>query len=389
MAVNTCDMMIYRKYLFKLLIQIFGLTTFVLTSVVMLSQFLKLINQYIGKGFEIANILLLLFFILPPFLVQIVPITLFCTILFVYQKLITDNELVIMESSGISRLNLAIPGILFAVIVMTASYTITIFVNPYLNRLHESQKTLIRDNYISSMLEEKVFNNLSKDLTIYINKQLDENRLSGIIIYDQREGMPAIITAQTAKLIPIANGLLIELNKGSRQHLNQNKQIEILFFDSSSIIVQYNKLNEIKRNYSPNQLYIYELISNSVDNQKLRNDRNFEINKRFSWPLLNLALASIAISTVLSISYNRIWKYKNIILGAAAASFTVFLSLIFTNKSQNSMIFTIALYLNPFLVTYLSLYILKQKSCNNKLIPKELQKIFLNFRKLASHLYYK
>ncbi len=381
--------MIYRKYLFKLLIQIFGLTTFVLTSVVMLSQFLKLINQYIGKGFEIANMLLLLFFILPPFLVQIVPITLFCTILFVYQKLITDNELVVMESSGIARLNLAMPAILFAIIVMIASYTITIFINPYLNRLHESQKALIRDNYISSMLEEKVFNNLSKDLTIYINKQLDDNRLSGIIIYDQREGMPAIITAQTAKLTPIDNGLLIELHKGSRQHLNQNKQIEILFFDSSSIIVQYNKLDEIKRNYGPNQLYIYELISSSADNQKLKNDINFEINKRFSWPLLNLALASIAISTVLSMSYNRIWKYKNIILGTAVASFTVFLNLIFTNKSENSLIFTIALYLNPFLVTYLSLYILKQKSRNNELIPKELQKILLNFRKLASCLYYK
>ena len=116
MVVNICDMMIYRKYLFELLVQIFGLITFVLTSVVMLSQFLKFLNQYIGKGFEIANILLLLVLILPPFLIQIVPITLFCTILFVYQKLITDNELVVMETSGIDRLNLAMPAILFAII---------------------------------------------------------------------------------------------------------------------------------------------------------------------------------------------------------------------------------------------------------------------------------
>ena len=63
------------------------------------------------------------------------------------------------------------------------------------------------------------------------------------------------------------------------------------------------------------QLYIYELISSSVDDQKLKNDINFEINKRLSWPLLNLALASIAISTILSTHYNRIWKYKNTILG--------------------------------------------------------------------------
>ena len=382
-------MMIYRKYLFELLVQIFGLITFVLTSVVMLSQFLKFLNQYIGKGFEIANILLLLVLILPPFLIQIVPITLFCTILFVYQKLITDNELVVMETSGIDRLNLAMPAILFAIIITLASYTTTIFINPYLNMVFENQKILIRDNYISSMLEENVFNNLSKDLTIYINKQLDDGGLTGIIIYDQREGMPAIITAQTAKLTSIDNGLLIELHKGSRQHLNQNKQIEVLFFDSSSITVQYNKLNEIRRSHAPNQLYIYELISSSVDDQKLKNDINFEINKRLSWPLLNLALASIAISTILSTHYNRIWKYKNTILGTAMASFTIFLSLVFTNKSENSLMFTFALYLNPVLVTWLSLYILKQRCLNNEPILKKLQKLFCNFKKLASYLHYK
>ncbi len=389
MAVNICDMMIYRKYLFGLLIQIFGLITFVLTSVVMLSQFLKFINQYIGKGLEITNILLLIVLILPPFLIQIVPITLFCTILFVYQKLITDNELVVMETSGIGRINLAIPAIFFALIVMLASYAITIFINPYLNRVYENQKTLIRDNYISSMLEEKVFNNLSQNLTIYIDKQLEDGHLSGIIIYDQRDEMPAIITAQTAKLTPIYNALSIELYKGSRQHLNQNKQIEILFFDSSSIIVQYNKLNEIKRTYSPSQLYIYELLFSHADNQHLKNSINFEINKRLSWPLLNLALAAIAISTVLSTRYNRIWKYKNTILGSVIAAFTIFLNLVFTNKSENSLIYTVALYFNPVIVTWLSLYILKQRCDNGEPMPEGLKKLFRNLRKLASHLRYK
>ena len=83
------------------------------------------------------------------------------------------------------------------------------------------------------------------------------------------------------------------------------------------------------------------------------------------------------------------WKYKNTILGTAMASFTIFLSIVFTNKSENSLMFTFALYLNPVLVTWLSLYILKQRCLNNEPILKKLQKLFCNFKKLASYLHYK
>ena len=149
-------MMIYRKYLFGLLVQIFGLTTFAITSVVMLTQFLKFINQYIGKGLDILSILLMLALILPPFLVQIVPITLFCTIIFVYQKLITDNELVVMESSGISRFKLATPVAFFALMVTLASYATTFFVNPHLYRIYDSQKTSISENYMDVVAKRSI-----------------------------------------------------------------------------------------------------------------------------------------------------------------------------------------------------------------------------------------
>ena len=389
MVVSICNMMIYRKYLFGLLVQIFGLTTFAITSVVMLTQFLKFINQYIGKGLDIISILLMLTLILPPFLLQIVPITLFCAIIFVYQKLITDNELVVMETSGISRFKLATPVAFFALMVTLASYATTFFINPHLYRIYDSQKTSISENYISSILEEKVFNTISKNLTIYINNQLEDGYLSGVIIYDQRDITPAIITAQTAKLKPIKNALLIELYKGSRQHLNSNNQLEILFFDSSSVVIQYNKLKEIKHINDPSQLYINELIFNSTEDKILQNSINFEINKRLSWPLVNLALAAIAISTVLSTHYNRTWKGKNTILGSATATLTIFLNLVLTNKSENSTFFAITLYIAPLLVIWLSFYVLKKKDFNNEPITQELKRLLHKFMKLASHLRYK
>jgi lipopolysaccharide export system permease protein len=379
--------MIYKRYLFNQVAQIFGVTIFVMTSIVILGQFLKLINQYISKGLDISNILLLLVLVLPSLLVYVAPIGIFCAIFFVYHKLIIDNELIVLEAVGISKIRLAIPTMILAVIITLVSYTATIFLIPYFKRELHTQQRLLRENFISSMLEEKVFNTLSKDLVIYIDEQKSDGNLHGTIIYDQRDkAVPTIIIAQTAKLIPNSDSLLIELYHGSRQHLNNNGQLETLFFDSFSLIIDYQKMSEVEHHYTPDELYINELFFKPTDDQILKNTMRYEIHNRLSWPLLNLAMAGIAVSTILSISYNRHWKYKRAIIGVTAAIVLILLNFIFISKSEKSLIFTILLYLNLISATALSYYVLKQHSSNLEVIPP---KINNSLKKLSKLIYSK
>lgn len=365
--------MIYKKYILSQLAQIFGLITFVITAIVVLSQFLKFINQYLSKGFDLSSIVYLLILILPPLIVYVAPITIFCSIYYVYNKLLSDNEIVIFETSGISRYKLALPAITFAAIITISCYLITIFVTPYFKREMQESQTLFRESYIASMLEEKVFNNLSKDLTIYVDEQQTDGSLRGVIVYDQRGKTPAIITSQIAKIIPKPDALLIELYKGNRQTLNEEQQLETLFFDSSIINLNYNKIEGIEHIYSPEEMYIHELISKittGVEGNVIR----YELHQRLSWPLLNLSLASISLLSVLSIGYNRQRKFKQAIIGGTVAAIVVLFDFILTSKSESSYLFAAALYAYLIYVTIQALYWLNQKSEGRKMPYEALSK---------------
>ncbi len=375
--------MIYRKYILSHLTKTFALITFAMLSIVILSQFLRFINQYAGKTFELTNILLLLFLILPSIFVQIAPITLFCSIFLVYYTLVTERELIILEVTGVSKFSLAIPAIHFAIIITIMSYLATIFVTPYFKREMRSQQTRIKGNLASSMLEAKVFNTLSKDFTVYIDKQQADQSLQGVIICDQRDKANLVmITAQTAKLISTKNSLTISLYHGNRQYLNANNQLELLFFDSSDFIIQYKKFDKIVHQYSPQELFINELIFIPPDNLRSRNSIHYELHQRLSWPLLNLAVAAIAVCSILSVKYSRYWKYKNAVIGIFAVIVVFLLHFVFANLSENSLFFTIVLYFNLTFTIWLSLYILQHKCNNESLLPSQIKKIILGLAKL-------
>lgn len=338
----------------------------ILSTVVVLSQFLRLINQYLGKGSDLGLIFHMLVLILPSLISYITPITLFCAIIFVYQKMQNDNELIIFEGSGLSAYKLSIPTIALAFIITLCSYLTTLFIVPYVKRELQDTQNMFREQYISSILEEKVFNSVSKDITIYVDSQQADGSLKGIIVYDQRGVSPAIITSQLARIIPKQDALIIELFNGNRQTLNTQNQLENLYFDSSIINLNYNKIDDLNPVYAPEEMYINELIRNLSDNKNTV--ALYELHQRLSWPLLNLSLASIAIFFALSCNFNRHSKNTHIIFAGISGSATLLLNFILMSLIDKHSGYAVLLYVFMLYITFQFVYLLKLKS-ENKVLP--------------------
>src|SRR5947207_14323993 len=97
--------------------QCFGVMIFVtaaLSAAIWLAQSLRLIDLIVNRGLSIEIFLYLAALILPRFLDIVLPIGVFIAVLFTFNRLTGESELVVMRSAGLSHFALAKPVLLLA-----------------------------------------------------------------------------------------------------------------------------------------------------------------------------------------------------------------------------------------------------------------------------------
>ena len=117
-------------YIFRQLGQGTVMVGVVLTLIVWLTQSLQFLQFVINKGLTIADWLRLTTLLLPSFIGVILPAALFFVVVFVYNKLIIDRELVVVQAAGVSRVGLAAPALLAAAAAVTVGYGLSLFGMP-------------------------------------------------------------------------------------------------------------------------------------------------------------------------------------------------------------------------------------------------------------------
>src|SRR5271154_4362240 len=115
----------YSKYIARHLVNSTLLITFSLTSIVWLTQALRFIDFIVNQGVSVVIFVKLTLLLIPSLVLMILPPSLFCAVMFVYNKLKTDSELIVMQAAGISRWRLAIPAMQVAAGVMLVAYFIS------------------------------------------------------------------------------------------------------------------------------------------------------------------------------------------------------------------------------------------------------------------------
>ncbi|HJO73075.1 MAG TPA: LptF/LptG family permease, partial [Rhodospirillales bacterium] len=106
------------------------LVTAGLTCVIWLSQSLRFVEMIINRGLPVGTFTYLTMLLLPNFLSIIMPFALFTVVVFTYNKLITDRELVIMRSAGLSQITHVSPAV--TRIIPTSSCHSTYLVMPFI-----------------------------------------------------------------------------------------------------------------------------------------------------------------------------------------------------------------------------------------------------------------
>jgi len=337
------------KYIFKQLLNNSLLILLLIISVFCLGKSVQLIELMVSRGLPATVFFKLIFNSLPQIIPTLLPIITGLSVFFVYYRMQTDRELIILQTSGFSNVELVKPVMIFGIILSILSFFFTIHQAPLSNKNFKILLYTIKNDYSSTLLQEGMFNTIGKDFTIFI-KQNNKDGLHNIFIHDTRdETKPTTLIAKKGKIINTDQATKIFLSKGSQQFQSQDKKLSILYFDEYLLnINQESNNNFLTRWKSPSERTLNELRfpdKNSLDDVNNLQAFKAEITLRFAMPINVLTFSILLLSFILSLKFDRV---ENISRTLKILSLIIVLQVLSILSSNISIKFENMQYMNFF-----------------------------------------
>lgn len=280
-----------------------------LACVLWLTQSLRLIEMIVSQGISVTTFLRLTGMLMPSFLVVIIPIALFAVIVFTYNKLNSDRELVVLRAAGLSNWALARPALLLAGAATVLCYALSLWIIPLTVQNFREVQWSIRNDISNILLQEGSFNKFGNGLTIYVRARSAEGELLGILVHDKRSSAkPVTLMAEKGAMVFTETGPRILMVNGNRQQLPDGTgQLSVLDFDSYTVDLSSSGGGDATRFRDARERSLLELIN--ADEAELGTTdyhrAKVELHQRLTSPLYCLGFALVALATLLSAGFDR------------------------------------------------------------------------------------
>lgn len=103
---------------------------FAITCAIWLTQSLRYVDYIVNRGLSLGTFFFFTMLLMPSLLVIILPMALFISVLFIYNRMATDRELIVMRAAGLSPMQLSSPAMWMATVVMLAGYAFNLYLLP-------------------------------------------------------------------------------------------------------------------------------------------------------------------------------------------------------------------------------------------------------------------
>lgn len=175
-------------YIVKEMFPIFSIGLMVLTIILLMDKILKLIELIVTRGGSIKNVLMLIAFISPSFLVFTIPTALLLGTLITFGRLSGDSEITAFKASGVSLYQLFLPVSIFSILACLVTSFLVYYGLPWGNRGFKATLYLLATSKADIEIKERVFNDLFDGLVVYVDRvPIQGKKMEGILIYDERD----------------------------------------------------------------------------------------------------------------------------------------------------------------------------------------------------------
>ena len=297
-------MSIIDKYFSRQLVIIFVMLLAVLAGLAWMVQMMSMMKFVLNYGVKVSSFIGLTMLMIPFIVSIIVPFVTFIAIIFVYNKLISDNEVTVMASVGLSPRQIARPALRFATIMTLLNLVLNIFIVPSTQvKFYDTQWNL-RYGLAHLKLQESAFTELSSGLVVYVDK-VSGYDLSQVMLSDMRnKKSEMIIFAEKGKLVATVRGLSIVMSNGSIQ--GRGDMMVSGTFDTFDMDLNVSDKGGMT-SYRVRSISTAQLLKDLRDSPTAKRHRTVltELATRFLEPFMNIILAALCLAILLRSSLLR------------------------------------------------------------------------------------
>jgi lipopolysaccharide export system permease protein len=341
------------RYILRQMILIALFVTAALSIAVWLVQSLRLIDLIVNRGLSAVMFLHLAFLILPRFIEVVLPVAVFIAVLFVYNKLASESEIVVMRAAGVSQGGLARPAFLAGLLAMVVLYALSLAFVPAANRAFKDLQFKIRNRFATVLIQDGVFNAVSDRVMVYDMGRNADGDLLGLVIYDARDPMkPVTIFAARGAIVATPEGMRLFMVDGTRQERDQaSGHLSVLSFARYTFDLGDLGGAAGARDREPDERYTWDLLfpSRRPSNPGAARALMVELNLRLAAPLAGLAMALVPVLCLLPGEFNRRGQARRVLTAVILAFALEFVDLGLRDLSGRTNAALPLLYLVPVL----------------------------------------
>lgn len=289
----------------------------------------------------------------PQIIALLMPLALFVGAIWSLNRIHQDNEIVVAQAAGMTRWQVAAPVLRLACIAAIAHLTVNLWIQPTTQREMRATVSEARADLAAALIRPGQFTSAGDELTFFARDSAG-GELRGIYISDERDPERAVdYLARTGAIVTVEGVAAIVMNKGQIHQLDDNGALSILDFEQYTFDLSPFLQEDSDLVLKSSDKYLHELFFIDETSYLERQDREVyraEAHARLTMPLLNIAMAFIAVLAVLGGDFSRKGYGRRIAISTAAALGVVIVQLAVQSAAAGDRSLNAAQWAVPILV---------------------------------------
>jgi len=293
----------FNLYIFNQLLRTTLALTSVLVGIIWLFQTIRILELVVNRGAPVSDFLIMSVASMPLWLMIAIPISGFIAVNWVYSRILADRELLVMQSIGLSPLQLAKAPIALGILLTGFLAVNSVYILPASFGVYKDLQFKLRNSIPTILLRDGVFIEVVDDMTMFIGSRDDDDVMRDLFIHDARLGDRIItMTAKSGAFIERDASPTLVLQNGERSERNAEGQSgAVLLFETHSVTITRSSSQPTARaTIDINEDTIANLLSPAAaSSPQYYLQRHAEGHYRIASPWLGLGLALLSAAIIL------------------------------------------------------------------------------------------
>jgi lipopolysaccharide export system permease protein len=254
---------ILDRYILRELLVPFLLSLAALLFLLISQQMLKMVELLVDKGVEPLALLKIFLLLIPSFLVLTLPIALLISSISAFNRLSADYEIIALKSTGVGVYRMMRPVAILSISVCALVFYLSVTALPWSGYSLKDLALKLLKKQASIGIEAGSFNELIKNMVIYIDEMPTYVDLEGIFIYDLRNPEePNLILAHQGSIVsdPDTGTVVFHLINGSQHKEGKTAHdYQRMIFSNMNLKFDLNTLLSRRPDLSKERLSVTEI----------------------------------------------------------------------------------------------------------------------------------